>query len=384
MSFFVIATSIIFTIFSTAILSYISIATMVGPWIAPIIVLMTSALLKFQKNQQPIEYQHTQMALIQTVGSVGGIVGTGVGFSLPTLYFLNPQLFNQWLNAPLYFCSILAAACFVAGGLGIWLARSIAGKFIEKENLSFPVSQLIHKTITSQTQGKQAKNMFFGVVASWIICFLRDGIFRFKGILAKVYYIFPGLLGKEVAIAISPMFWAIGFITGIKIVFPLLVGMISKYIIAYPINNHSIWLPFKLFEPLKLEDFISAFCSGLVVAELVLGLLKYPGAFLKYVKTFSGFEFFAKAKSLKDIIKNKFNNNSTNHFKNGFLTNLEPALTTLASIIFLSYLNFSLPAIIFLLVFTLIFTYQLSYLSGRIGLVTFGRFATFIMIPMIF
>ena len=51
MDFFIIIVGIIFTIFSTAILSYISMATMVGPWIAPIIVLMSSAILKFRRKQ---------------------------------------------------------------------------------------------------------------------------------------------------------------------------------------------------------------------------------------------------------------------------------------------------------------------------------------------
>ena len=54
----------------------------------------------------------------------------------------------------------------------------------------------------------------------------------------------------------------------------------------------------------------------------------------------------------------------------------------MASIAFLSFLNFSFVSIVLLLIFTVLATYQISYLGGKLGLVTFGRFATFIMIPM--
>ncbi|MBD3273036.1 hypothetical protein GF385_01650 [Candidatus Dependentiae bacterium] len=370
MNFLVILLGIIFTILSTAILSYISIATMIGPWIAPAIVLASSILLKLRQKKTDIKDINKELAIIQTIGSVGGIVSVGVGFSLPTLYFLDPNIFNNFIKNPLYFSFIIGILCFAAGGFGIWLARSFADKFVIKERLSFPVSKLIYKIITSQSQEKQAKSMFWGFSFSFFISFLRDGILRFKGVLPKVFYVFPSVLGKNFAITIMPMLWAIGFIAGIKIVFPLLIGLFSKYLILWPINNHSLYLNIKLFDPLYFNDFITAFASGLVVSELILGLLKYPKSILNKIKNFSGFNYF----------KNVKNKSLKNGFK--FFLNIEFIFVLLLSFLLLSYFKFNFFSQILLLVFIVLATYQISFLAAKLGLVTFGRFATFIMIPM--
>ena len=384
MNLFIIIPSIVFAIFSTGILSYVSMATMIGPWIAPTLVLMSGIIFKFRIDFRTKKQKNKEIALIQTAGSVGGIIGMGVGFSLPTLYFLDPVLFNNWISKPFSFCFIIAFVCFSAGGLGIWLARCFADKFIKKENLSFPVSQLIYKMITSQSQSQQAKSMFLGFSSSWIICFLRDGIFRFKGFLPKVFYLFQNFVGKEIAFSVCPMLWAIGFIAGIKIVFPLLVGMLSKYFIIYPINNHSFFLPFKFFSAFSDNVFITAFCSGLVVSEFILGNLKYPKIFYKKVKNFSGYNFFNDIKKLKDFFANKDLNKHGKLKKliSDIILNFEAIFVFLISIICLSFLKFSFlnQALLFFLI--IVFTYQISYLGGKIGLITFGRFATFIMIPM--
>ncbi len=376
MNFFVIIPSIIFTIFATATLTYVSIATMVGPWIAPVIVLMSTILFKFRRIQQSKAETNKDLALIQTVGSVGGIVGIGIGFTLPTLYFLDPVLFNSWIQAPLYFYFIVVALCLSAGGFGIWLARCFAQKFIAQDQLEFPVSQLIYNTITSQSQEKQSQGMFLGFGASWIVCFLRDGLLRIKGLLPHTFYLFRGFLGKELAIAVSPMYWAIGFILGLKIVFPLLVGMFSRYLVLYPLNHHDALLPFRLFPVLSDGDFIMAFCSGLVICELILGLLKYPGIIWSKIKKFSGYNFLAGFNNLKDKTKKSGNG----LFK--LLLNVEPLTIIALSILFLSYFGFNILGIILMLILIVVFTYQISFLAGKLGLVPFGRFATFTMIPM--
>lgn len=375
MNFFIIIPGIFFAILAAAILSYISMATMVGPWIAPAIVLASSIILKLRRKFVDQVSINKELAIIQTIGSIGGIIGVGVGFSLPTLYFLDKNVFDSLLVSPLYFSSFIAFLCIAAGGFGIWIARVLANKFIIKENLSFPVSKLIHNIITSQSQNQQARSMFGGFSLAWIISFLRDGLFRFKGLLPKVFYVFPNFLGRNLGIAIMPMLWAIGFIAGTGIVFPLFVGLVSKYLVLWPLNNHSIYLPIKIFSALPEGEFVMAFASGLVVSELILGLVKYPGIILDKIKNFSGFNYLD---NLKSISLKKSN------FKEGIklILNLEFIFVFFLSIAFLSYLKFSFFSQIILLIFIVMATYQISFLAGKLGLVTFGRFATFIMIPM--
>lgn len=376
LNFFVIIPGIIFTIFATAVLCYVSMVTMVGPWIAPIIVLLSSFLFKFRETSISNIQKYKEIALIQTIGSVGGILGTALGFSLPTLYFLDSELFNNLIENPVYFSILIAFVCLAAGGFGIWLARCFANKFVEKDKLEFPVSQMIYKMISSQSQEKQTKGMLLGLGSSGLICLLRDGFFTFKGVFHKIYYIFPSFLGDKLAIAVVPMIWAIGFIVGGKIIFPLIIGMLSKYFVLYPLNNHANFLPFTLFNPLKTSDFVVAFCSGLALAELIVILLKYPKIFWKKFLAFSGYDFLSATKNLKDVCKKGLKSSLR------FLINFEFITTVLGSILLLSYLKFNLLSQFVLLISVIIFTYQISYLSGKIGLITFGRFATFIMVPM--
>jgi len=87
--------TIFFGSFATAVMSYISMATPIGPWIAPTIVLCTLLVMKLVHYRNESE----SVGLVVVGSSVGGIVATACGFSYPTFYFLDPELFNQWLSS---------------------------------------------------------------------------------------------------------------------------------------------------------------------------------------------------------------------------------------------------------------------------------------------
>ena len=75
--------------------------------------------------------------------------------------------------------------------------------------------------------------------------------------------------------------------------------------------------------------------------------------------------------------------NKNSDIKATLLKNIEPIVLLGSAFIFLYALGFMLIHQILFLSLMIIFSYQLSYLSAKIGLVPFGRFATFVMIPMI-
>ncbi len=377
MSVSIIILGSIFSLLSSAVISYISMATMVGPWIAPTIVLMTSMIFKFTRMRNGQEMT-TSLALVQTIGSVGGIIAMGIGFTLPTLYFLDPELFAVWLKNPVYFCTLIGTTCLAAGSLGMWLGRMMRDRLVLKEKLAFPVSTMIHKTITSQSQGLQAKRMMLGFSSSAIFCLLRDGFLGFKGLLPKTLFFFSGTVGKALPFALWPTLWAIGFTTGSVVALPLLVGMVSKYVVLAPLNS--------TFFSLGEENFTMAFCSGLVVAEVVAGLRGYPKIISKTLKGVFG-------PGQLDKLKERFTGPPTNKsgavavdmaYRGGAVLrdNREASFAILSSMLLLSYLGFSLPAQVLLLVLVSIATYQIAHLSARVGLVPFGRFATFVMLPM--
>ena len=99
--------TILFSLFSTAILSYISMAVMIGPWIHSIIIIASSLIFSCMRSKLSSESRIKSISLITAGSSIGGILATGCGFAFPTLYFLNKDIFNGWLHNPPYFITIM-------------------------------------------------------------------------------------------------------------------------------------------------------------------------------------------------------------------------------------------------------------------------------------
>lgn len=387
MNAYVIGFGFIFSILSAAIISYISMATMVGPWIAPTLVLISGFLLKFRKKKVEKGYLEQELGIIQSIGSAGGAIGMALGFSLPTLYFLDSKQFSLLLASPIDFSILIGALCISAGGLGIWFAKILRKKIINDNSFPFPVSNLIYNAITSQTQDKESKLMIFGLSITAIFCFLRDGILWISGLLPRVFYLLPSIFGRELAIPLflAPSYLAIGFSSGMMVALPLLLGLLSRYLIIYPINFHANYLPWHLFQPINSQEFTLAFCSGLVFAELAYGLRSYPNILLLKLRNLMSTSFL-KNDSIKS--KNQPGMLNLSILAEGgrktlpFLFDLELIFVILSSVAFLSYFKFSLISQAFMIGTLLMATYQTCVLSAKSGLLPFGRFSTFIMIPM--
>ncbi len=390
MNFTVVLIGTFFALFSSIILAYVSMATGAGPWIAPTLVLMASVLLKMRQKVQKPEEINRDLALIQSIGAVGGIVAVGIGFTLPMLYFLDKEIFDSWVQAPFKFCSLITVVCIVGGGFGIYLARMFSEKLIIKENLNFPVSRLTYRMITTQSQGKQLKDMLVGFFSTAFFCFIRDGFLGFRGFLPKTFFLFRSVLGNKFALSLflGPTLWAVGFISGAVITIPLLVGMLSKYFIIYPINNHATYLPWCFFLPLEGDFFTTAFCAGIALTEALFGVVRYPSIIWNSIKA-----YFVNKRGMAEGVRPDFEdmppqkamivtvNKVITKIKNNSYLGLEAVLVIFAAVLLLSFFKFTLPTQIFVLILTVIATYQISWLGGKIGLIPFGRFATFIMLP---
>lgn len=378
MIFFTVILGIFFSLFSTLILSYVSMATMVGPWIAPTIVLLSHSCIALFFTKSNDQQTTKSVAIMQAIGSGGGIIATGVGFALPMLYFLDADIFLQWLKNPWYFCTLLTIICILAGGLGLLLGRWWSWQFLDEQKLPFPVSNLTYQVITSKNHPSQAKKLLHGIGGTLFVCFARDGIRNMQGIISKTYYLFPSILAKEVALSIWPSLWSIGFTVGLSITIPLCIGMISKYLVLYPLANHALYLPYSLFEPLAPEIFAIAFCSGLVACELILNMPNYIKLLWRSISRLSLSQL---AKHIFTI-KNRWSGVKTDNVT--VFKVFEISLISIGMIALFSYFKFSLITQIFLLIFTIIATYSINQIGGEIGMIPFGRFSTFIVVPLLF
>ena len=390
MGFFVILLGILSAVLSTAMLSYISMATMVGPWIGPVLVLLANPLLRLQRKRKSSLKDFQKLILIQAIGAVGGVIAIGIGFALPVLFFLDKTKFYCWLNtSALYYHLPIITLCFSAGSLGIFLGRSFSNQFIKEERFPFPISHLTYSSAISPSQKKQTKQIFTGIFSTLSLCFLRDGFLSIKGFFPKIIYPFSNYLGKTLAISIWPTLWAIGFTTGKAIVVPLFTGLVSKYFVLYPLNHHSEYLPLKLFSVLPVQSFALAFCAGLVLAELATGMLKTSVlSLIKIIKNPS--KLFISHSIFKNLFKQTIEKIPETEKNNclfskiaNIMYRLEPIIAFTSSIIFLSLLGFSPLAQAVLLISTILATYEINRIGGQIGLVQFGRFATFVLIPML-
>lgn len=355
--------SILLSIFSTVVMSYISMATPIGPWIAPTLALMAMPLISFLK----VNNGYTErVSLVTCAGSVGGILATGMGFSLPTLYFVDPVLFNSWMASPFYFCSMLAALALTAGAFGLWIANVVEHKFIVEQQLAFPVGQLVHKMIAVQHQVKKSWDLFYGFIGTTFFCILQDGVCGVKSFIPKAITVIPNLtLGvlqiPAIRFDIWPMVWAIGFVTGHVIAIPLAVGALTKIALIDPINH-------MYFSTLTNIEFILAFCSGMVISGTLLTFMSAPKLLWKAVQ------------KLIHTGKNfTFKNSSTVGISKVHL--IQFACLLICLIGFFTYLGLSFLAQLYLLIFTAMCTYEISDQAGKIGLARLGMFATFVMVP---
>lgn len=353
--------SIFFSIFSTVVMSYISMATPIGPWISPTIAMLTMLILKLFAAQNV-----QRVGLITTAGSIGGILATGMGFSFPTLYFVDPILFNQWLAAPLYFVSILAALSLTAGGFGLWLANILEHRFIVDQNLAFPVGQLVYKMIAIEHQIKKTWGLVIGFVGTLLFCIAQDGLLAVKGFIPKSLTLLPkitfnALIIPAIRFDIFPMMWAIGFVTGHVVAVPLLVGALTKICLIDPINH--IYFP-----ALSSIEFILAFCSGMVISGTLMSFINAPK--LMY-------------RAINKIIKNGMSNFSNVNAYTGMssLYVAQFAVVLIALVSFLTYLGLSFFAQLYVIIFTAMCTYEIIDQAGKIGLARLGMFATFVMVP---
>ncbi|MBT4594655.1 hypothetical protein HOD08_02140 [bacterium] len=369
-------------VLACGILSYVSIATAMGPWISPTIILVFGAI--FGAVGVSIAVSDHTLVRIQAMGELGGLVATGVGFTLPMLYFLDEKLFADFISNPVTFCSSIAVLVLVAGMVGTWLGKAFSPYMINRSVLPFPVSELVFGTIKSRHKDGMSGSLFKGLGFTAAFCFLRDGL---KSSFVKIPALFgvreflvaPSILGKGLPIQLSPMMWAIGALVGVRSVVPLLVGSLSRDLIVSPLNSHGSYLPFQLFAPNSYEGFLSAFCCGLILTDLLLcaiGIIrgcKFGGCL---TTNFSVWGLLGSiAVHVKRIAKRSMRATGKEV--------IVPVLIVCSTVGLFTHFGFPLLAQAAIMVMGIVAAYQVTILSAEIGLVTFGRFITLMILPMI-
>ena len=159
---------------STAIMSYISMATPIGPWIDTTLVLC-SMLVFAVVGRSLTQAAYTSCVGLPTIaGGIGGIMATGAGFSVPTLYFVDRVLFDSWLQKPFYFAAIISSLSFVAGAFGLLVAQVFQEYLLVNQKLPFPIGELIYKTIAAQRSMRKSFELIIGFISTVVGLYVRQ------------------------------------------------------------------------------------------------------------------------------------------------------------------------------------------------------------------
>lgn len=354
----VVLSAVIFSFFSVAIMTYVSMATPIGPWVELIVVLASTMMFRFIYGYTASERLKNAVGLTTVAAGVAGVVGVVCGFTVPTLYFLDSQIFNIWLSQPYYFSAVIAGAIIAGGGFALGMVTLFGERMLLNTALSFPVAQMVSKMILAQNQLRKALELSAGMIISCIYFFLQRIVDLFPQIL-RIPDITLGQIctipGIAIRLDLLPLFMAIGYVAGAPFMVPLLVGVISKVLIIYPLKHC-------YFAHISSTDFILGFGGGMVLQGVIVSFIKAPQFLL------------ATYNNIMQSIN---------------LTRRRWRIATLAWIgaymlflyFYFRYFNFSLLSQAYLFLFTALCVYQLMIIGGQVGLAPFGRFATLVMMP---
>ncbi len=377
MQLFTLLIAVLLSCFSTAVMSYISMATGIGPWIEMTLVLV-GMLIFYGMRHRYASTSSKALGCVVAAGGIGGIVATACGFVFPTLYFLDPVGFSELFHRPVHFASLLTGMTLAAGSFGLVIAHYFGPPLLDREDLTFPIGELTYKMIMAADNLKKAAQLATGFIGTqiylifqWLIPYLSQPLILMQRFSYSAFTV-PDIVFPLDQL---PMFLAIGFVTGHVIALPLFVGLLSRLLVIDPLHylypRFYQWLFSAALGPLTgmtyvpktltITDFTIAFCSGLVIYGATKGFFGLP----RVLKT--AYQKLFEEKDERSAIQ--------------AVPWLLVGTVLAVNVVVLSSLSLSVLAQVYLLLFSLICTYQLMIIAGKFGLAPLGRFATFVMVP---
>ncbi len=346
---------IILILFSCITLSYVAMAASVGPWISPAIIIASNILIT-KTNIFSIKKNYFSL-LNQASCNLAGLVCTAIGFTLPTLFFLDRELFRNFLSNPLYFCAIISGLVIVGSMLGT-ASISCFGKDFLGNLRNSPVSNLIVQAHEKSSKTNPETAIFSGIALTGVICLLRDGLkFGSKILLTPT---------KMLLFPIRPTMVAVGYTIGSRVITPLIIGVLCNGLLIKPLANYTNAGIFSFTMSTDQSSLTAAFCSGMILYEAILSLISW-------IYKFDFYSFFTTL--------NKANRSIFSKVMTLAKSRILPA--TIVSIVTLIIIGFSPIQAIFVSIGSIIASVEISRFVLGYGLAPFGRFASFLMFPAI-
>jgi hypothetical protein len=277
-------------------------------------------------------------------GSIGGMVGTCLGLTWPSFYFLHEHAFIESMKSPMIFAGTISLFVLSAGILAFLIAYLIKDHLIIEHKLPFPMSRLVHNIVYIDKEKSSQAMMTQGIVAStaWNIF-----------LLAQRMWLHPYALQLHMI----PMLISIGFVAGRLSTVPLLVGMTSRKLVLYGLRNN-------FFVGYSDKEFIIRFCSGVLLALFLSRLVLLFKQRRHLLATSDFFTVFMRL------------------YKRRFLRIFFVA-SIICSILLLHAWNVSWFSQIYVFIILLFLCYNAAYMVGVVGVIELGLFVWLIVLPLV-
>lgn len=329
-----------FSMLSVGMMSYLAMNTLLGPWIAPLFVVVCMVLaIPFVSKRWFDDHAILSIA----AGSIGGMVGTALGVTVPAFYFLHKEQFLALFDHPIFFALLISGFVFCAGTLAFSIAYYVKDHFIVEEKLPFPTSQLVYDVLSVEHYPQNSWLMLIGIgwASVWniVTLFARAGL---QAYTAQVHMI--------------PIILSIGFVAGHLIAVPICIGLLTRL-------SAVSFLQERYFSVIPQQEFLVTFCVGIILVLVSHGLWD---ALQK--------ENVAKMKSSRKLRLGLHNRN--------FLLQLGCAL--FVNVCLLSFCGVNLIAQCCAIPLIIIIGLNLARIVGETGMVTPDSFAWFVILPLVY
>ena len=212
------------SLFLLASSSYIAIKIGAMPWPIIFSVIMAGGILRLRSARVSVH----EINVAQAGASVGGLVASGLVFTLPGIIFLNN---TQGTNLSWPSSWMLALIAVSGGVLGVALSVPLKKTFVDEENLPYPAGMAGAELLLL---GKQGGKMLFAIIAIGAAA----GVFT---LLRELYFpagfALTALAASGIFFTLYPMPLAIssGYILGPKAGFSWLGGAVLGWLLLVPL-----------------------------------------------------------------------------------------------------------------------------------------------------
>lgn len=337
---FLIFLAMSFSALSMCSMGYLSMNSELGPWIAPIFVVVFMVLLI------PFLARRLTQELILCIiasGSAGGMIGMCLGYTFPSLYFLHKHFLDNLLLDYKVFLLMIVWLVLTASAGSFALSALLRSHLIYEKKLDFPISHLIYKFIHIHTNFFMYKVMLLGVGLSslWNVFMLMV-----KSV-AQIYYVqFHAL----------PMMLSVGLMAGNIILVPVSLGLVSRLVVIDGLHQY-------FEQSISAHEFLIIFCCGMMLTAFLYALVElYRSNTLHAI---------LKSDKVKKILHRK--------------KIIWGAVIIVAGIVgLLTYFDFSMSVQIYACIMLLCMSIFMTHMIGIIGNVEIVTYSWFIVLPIIY